>query len=153
MNPEKYISIEYSVWNTKYKPMEEKVKQLQEELEEERNNKMLTLNINFSRYMIHMGGPYFHPNIRCIGSVDFDLEGVPKLNLKDRESISSIISKEYFAGMRSYNDKFRFASEEMVTNALSKIGQDKQEVAILISQNEERIKNIPKIIKWLFKIK
>jgi hypothetical protein len=55
--------------------------------------------------------------------------------------------------MRSYNDKFRFASEEMVTNALSKIGQDKQEVAILISQNEERIKNIPKIIKWLFKIK
>lgn len=44
---EKYVSIEYSTWEKKYKPMEETNNQLRKELQEEKEKHEITVNLSF----------------------------------------------------------------------------------------------------------
>lgn len=151
---EKYISIEYSVWNAKYKGMEQRLKEVERELEAEKRRNTFELVVtrrNFNSLpKTNMERTY------VLGHLSFELKGIPLLRTEDRERLQQDIQNEYRT-VTSYHGH----TERLVTyEDLSRVEEKLKEEALAIQKTHmanleetEKIKRLPRIIRWLFNIK
>lgn len=92
---EKYISIEYSVWESKYKPMEWEVERLKRELE----NKEETITL-----MFHTQGGWPHyrrPELITIATVRVSIDAGYSLKDFDKKRLIKLIEQELDAPLQT----------------------------------------------------
>ena len=132
-NPEKYVTIEYETWHNKYKPLEEENERLKQDLEESK------IKVRIETNSMRMGDYWRNE----IGYVSFSVQKGRKVEIKDWVEVERLINHEFDEMARGYvkyltHDQLKeyFAEEKKVSEKI-----------------ETQIKSIPKIIRWLFKIK
>lgn len=136
---EKFVTIQYDLWNSKYKPMEETNIQLLETLKREREEKKAEIYLHYFNYG--------HSTVRSIGYLDINTQFYhPSWRCKEyiTEAIQNLLKDAEFPYYSTRKD-----AEEMYNKLLKE-----QEIKTnLIKLNERMFSKIPRIIRWLFKIK
>jgi hypothetical protein len=119
-NEEKFVTIPFSVWESKYKPMESRVTALEKELEQEKHNKIGTLFLRGSIF-----SPYLSGINKIIGSIDLTLEGLPLLKIEDRvvleSSIKDTISRMYTTSHGNWGEDLLFLNERKASEFSSQV--------------------------------
>jgi hypothetical protein len=148
MDHEKYISIEYNIWETKYKPMEQELEQLKKDYNEEKRSK--TVIVSVKRDSLWYSG---YP--KSIGTVDIKIssnnhsEEIKTIIKEIRQEIGNLTCEPNFR--MSSNLKYLTCQE--AKDFIDNIEIKTDEYRKLINDNIERYKKIPKFIRWIFGIK
>jgi hypothetical protein len=154
MAEEKFISIEYSVWNRKYKPMEERLNKLELELMQCKSDKEARVYINFGR------GRYIDKDV-CVGYMDMMVcppsfvrgnkyTGEMELSSLIRDRMHELLEQNVFYKSHKVLNKEEAADYEK--RIVAKI----KELTAMIDRNDKlwaRIKQMPKWIRYLFGVK
>lgn len=144
MAEEKFISIEYSVWNRKYKPMEEKMTRLELELMQCKVDKEARIHLNFGR------GRFIDRDI-CVGYLDMSI--TPPTFVKGdrrthdfeltsllRDKVTELLERNTY--YRSYRVMDREEAEEYERRVVAQV----VELKALIEKNDKlwaKIKQMP----------
>ena len=145
---EKYISIEYDLWNNKYLPMEEENKSLKQDLEKK--------TIYISAYF---GETFYHR----IGYADFTNDSY-KINISNQEDFINdvyrhLLQREKWGSGSPLGRHYElpaFLSKSEAESIEYKLNSKKAEIDRSEQQlweEKQKIEKIPFFIRWLFKIK
>jgi hypothetical protein len=148
-NDEKFISIEYETWKNKYLPLEEKVNYLKRQLKIKEDEN--TINIKLYAHPVDRGHIGYREPIYHLGYLKIDNNGLARLE-KEKFSFHRLLS-DISIGTKfmSEEEAKRYIEEtEKLNQAGDKLLLD---IALKTKENQEKIAKIPKIIKWLFRIK
>lgn len=139
MAEEKFISIEYKTWEEKYKPMEEENRRLSLEYE----------NLLESRTVYIQKGIRTHYDIRGryqFISVDIKAEGAKLLlSPDDLSEFCNNIMREINSEYAGYGYKSAFWTQQKI--------KELEEAEARIKTIENKVSNIPWIIRFIFGIK
>lgn len=140
MADEKYISIEYNIWESKYKPLEAENERLRNELEKSKVSVEIVLKSQYHA----LGYP--------LGYVGVVVDAPELLTVKF-PNIESILTKEIMARTKSISQFGTFLSKEELEFQVKRL----TDAQILNHESVDRylatVKRIPKIVKWIFRIK
>lgn len=163
MAEEKFISIDYATWNAKYKPMEQVLQKVRQELAEEKESKVHTLYIKIddrtvyayerSHYRLPDFGFHFEGQDgyygRHRGAKILTFEPVLQPSLE----IDSLVLISIKGAISNYIRDNKMVTEDQFKEHSDKITKFQQEAGKKEMLLEARIQSIPKLIRWLFKIK
>jgi hypothetical protein len=150
---EKYISIEYTLWNDYYKPLEDLNKKLLERIEELKANSKIYLYISCANYR---SARIEHT---VIGFLNIDIREAlpPAIQISKVEllqAINTTINNENY--FRVGRDRIKIFNEDEIAKAKDIIrdyeaSEIKFKAAVLELEQEK--KKIPAFVRWLFNIK
>lgn len=149
LNDEKYISIEYETWKNKYLPLEETVEKLKKELETEKKNKTITINLGTASL--------FHSYRRHSYNYDFEDKVIGFLY---ENGITEINEQVRISALLAISDSLGIMTEQQAKEWSDKIksqhlnvNKEVDKILIMTQDNAEKYKKIPKFIRWMFNIK
>jgi hypothetical protein len=146
MADEKYVSIPFSVWENKYKPMEEENQRLRDQFKEG------TITIR-----IYLGGIRHQKSYRGeIGYIDYIVgaEWPPnKIEWNERNKLQGEVSNAINKAIVNTPGIGYYLSKELAEKTLTQMNAVRQNAENAIEENRKRIAGIPKLIKWIFNIK
>lgn len=152
MAEEKFISIDYTTWNTKYKPMENRIKDLEEALAREKEDKQyhIYLKVVDWSYFTYVRYDARRSLISLEKHVAVFEYGEPDSVITDIDAIYNVV--------RNIVEELSIAKELLLTKEAVKSANEEiknyyEEAKELYNNNLYRISKIPKLIRWLFKIK
>lgn len=164
-NDEKFVTIEYETWKNKYEPMERQLEELRVQLRNEQESKHLTLTVHFSELTenqftrisqtrgLHGWRYRERVEIGTIYCADRELEKVPfeihPYTLKILRDIEIYLSD--FMNLVS-KDKYYEIIQQIKMETINLL-KAKEENEKTIANNLSNIHNIPKFVRWIFKIK
>jgi hypothetical protein len=140
---EKFISIDFDSWEKKYKPMEARIGQLLQELQQERESHYITIRVDYQR-----GHGWAHR----AEIARLDLQGGNVLTEEQRSSIYNVLRKDIEDHIfRSKKDFLRYllvdeGDLDKVEQALLKMEETERRI-------NKRLKGIGKFWRWLLKLK
>lgn len=149
---EKFISIPYSIWLSKYKPMDNKVFELEMEIKhlQSRNDAKIGIWTHYSIY---------DQDIQ-VGSISFDIVPPDKDKMSERmrtkfqdQDLAKVIEWELDKSLGRGPLKMKILDKVAVAMTLDSFKKQSDEIHEKIERNTKIIAGIPWIIKWLFKIK
>lgn len=146
LNHEKYISIDYDKWESFYKPLENKLKRVEQELETEKRNKQHKVYMRFSS----MYSSSIRDNVE-LATVELNVPTI--FNDKFTREFGEALQHFMYGSHYSRNRKIMILDEDHVKEALIKIGKAREESNQFQLRFEMWYMNLPKFIKWLFKLK
>lgn len=150
INHEKYISIEYEIWKNKYLPLEETVKKLQKEIEDEKKRKTITIKLETAslfKTFNRSNFPYDYQQDKVIGYLYTD--DIVEINELTRSNVLHVISNN----LNIMDEKTAKKYLEDINAGLLKIDQETLAYFNIIENNRKNYKKIPKLIRWMFNIK
>lgn len=155
LTDEKFISIDYSTWLNKYVPMEKELARVKEELEKEKANHTCSFNLSVR------DTTYYHPFQRDYDTffkerfVTVSFDSSHWIPLTEEEIQAGVTEAEICINKALQNARFHgwILTEKEVEEVLKTLGERVKRIEDLRTENFMRINRIPKIIKWLFKIK
>lgn len=151
MAEEKFISIDYATWNTKYKPMEAELNRLRIELSEEKQNRQhnVYLNIRDTGFIFYVMHDYYTDIKHFDHSAKVAVLEIDKTHFNTvidykaiEDAITSTIIKMERVGNMALSVTRIAEEQEKFTKFYDKF-----------KEQENRLKRLPKLIRWLFKIK
>lgn len=140
MGEEKYISIDYDLWLSKYKPLEHENMRLKDELEKSKIKIDIVLQTSYNAYGKYLG----HIDIRIDSPEHF------RLNFHNSDEI---LMDEVKKQINRIGGTHLFASKIEVEGLIRSIQESSKEYQKSFNEYISRKDNIPRFIKWLFKIK
>lgn len=152
MKDEKFISIDFQRWETKYKPMEAELEDTKKELQSEKESKKLYIYLKMPR--LSFTRPIFmsdQSKISCIAYYDIDTEEMEEnCDISEMGKLRNMINgklEETFFDMHS--------SKPIIYTTEDGRGLLKEliEKEILLNKALNKVNSLPRIVKWLFKIK
>ena len=151
---EKFISIDFQTWETKYKPMEEELAKVKRELEEEKAKHTCTFNLSIrdNHYFNHRHWDDKYLKEKFV-TISFDsFRWIP---LTEEETNAGVREAEACINKALGNARFHgwIITEKEVNEALKLLDDKQKRIETLYCNNIEAVNRIPKFIKWLFKIK
>lgn len=156
MAEEKFISIDYATWNTKYKPMEERLTKTLTELHQEKESKKHTLYLKVDDRTC-WGHEFHHDRIRFNAEGYYYDRGYKILEFEPVLYSSEVIDSAIVEKIKSYTKNYSRDNHMVTFDMLEQHKKDIQhELAVIkeARQNlENRLKSVPKLFRWLFKIK
>jgi hypothetical protein len=156
---EKYVSIDYDLWENHYKLLEERNKILTQQLEEEIEKKKLTITLSLHRHYRD------YKYQEQIGTINMDMAGSYEVLMDyDRERVFRNIQSDLLSVPRGHFEKitllttddlktWEFKNEEEQKVKLEILTKREGKIEHLIQQNYEKYKKIPTFVRWLFGIK
>ena len=154
LRDEKFISIDYATWEAKYKPMEEELAKVREELAEEKERKEHTFYLRITDW-VHYPGYDTSTDLPKRNYVTIRYTNSDWISLSKEEIDKA--TEEAFAILNKALSLARFhnmiITDQDVDRVLAMLKKQRQEIESLRTDNFMRINTIPKFIKWLFKIK
>lgn len=149
---EKFISIPYSVWNNKYKPMEEELARVKAELDKEIESKKHYVYLKTARFSfqkpIYMADQTMKS---CVAYFDIDTEKMEELSdIPEMDKLKAIINgklEENFYELYS-KKPIVYTQEEGKDVIKELINKD-----IALNKTLNKINSLPRIVKWLFNIR
>ena len=154
LTDEKFVSIEYNTWETKYRPMEEELERVKRELAEEKERKEHTFYLRITDWA-HYPGHNNDTQLPKLNYVTIKYTGREWVELskeeidKGTEQAFNIVNKAL--GLARFHNMI--ITDQDVDRVLAMLKKQKEEVEQLRHDNFKRIRSIPKFIKWLFKLK
>lgn len=146
MAEEKFISIDYNTWLSKYKPMEEENERLRGEIKELTSN-----NVHISVTLSSRSGYGFETSVGYIEVQSHS--NVKTLVWHDRGRLEKYVNDTVTDTIsRSHAGNWYIGRQE-AESRIDKMARLIKHNEGLLEKNKQRISGIPKIIKWLFKIK
>jgi FtsZ-binding cell division protein ZapB len=131
---EKFISIDYDTWVNKYQPLERENEELKRKVEDYQVKIEIVLGTH----------RYVNEYWTTVGYVEFDVKAGWNVRMTDLDRIKDEIRQiSYTTSKDVFISKER--SDEL-EKQYNKIADQQQEI-------NNRIENLPSIIKWLFKLK
>lgn len=144
MSEEKFVTIPYDVWNSKYKPMESDLEEIKGELAREKENKKIEITL---RYWSTWYKGYNHKNI---GSIDIDINGSYRINW-NKNQIESSFSE--FIRNETIDGKNTFLFKRDATKHQEEMEKLLNKAEIIAYNNDEKVKKLSWFVRWLFGIK
>ncbi len=143
MTEEKYVTIPFDVWESKYKGLEKESNRLLVELKELEERRRIDIRL-ISRQL-----PMLNTGTR-IGYIDLSTDiGSFMLKIEDRERLRHAIESEF----KKVDTFGVILTPKQADDLLTKNIKTTNEYQRVTSELLKRLNKIPKFIKWLFKIK
>jgi hypothetical protein len=148
MKDEKYISIEYETWKTKYLPMEQALKDAKLALRADKDKNTVFVSINDAR--------------RFVGALDFGAYAISTslrtgsgITPEEQEQIESLIHRQIESLIRE-SSKFMHHREGFVTIAMlsgweERLRDDMAENIKILESIEQGLLKFPRIIRWFIR--
>ena len=147
MISKKYISIPLNEWESEYKPLKERLEEVQEELEKEKRSKSGVLYVR----LLTRNFPLYNTDMR-IGHIDFSIKDAPKISIEKRKELEDLIVERLFV-QRSHAFNIKLATPELLDTSIKKMETLRDETKATEKRIQNKLATLPKIVKWLFKIK
>jgi len=165
---EKFISIPYSVWNNKYKPMEEELARVKQELE----GKDVTIYLAVRAFTSNVSHGATHDRPIQIGFLTTGGHYVKDAQYKEvvDKLANEVLQDAYFLRGRGHlilgkdkaeeyikqiNERYTMLCEmndEVCVNKRTVLGE-KQQIRLTKKEINDKINSLPRIVRWLFGIK
>lgn len=143
MIEEKFVSIDYEIWQNKYLPMEQVLKQTKAELAKEKESKTILIYASTRGYTSEYGY-----GRELLGSIDVGFNAGSLVNF-DREVFDRYLNNLINIDRGYYN----FVSKYQLDEWNAKVEKSKTDMEELFEKNQNLKSKIPWLIRWIFKIK
>lgn len=153
LNEEKYISIEYDTWQSKYLPLERENEILKRKLHESKIK--VRVDLCFEREKYHpVGYLEIHTQVPADLLSNFFEPRIDPLIVGFQEQIKNAIERNDNMRSMVYGNKY-FTKEEAqsINQTCEYHAKNAETFRNEVKEEFLRLKRLPKIVKWLLKIK